>query len=196
MEHSWGGENKYPNELVCPGGIAPFLHYQQSLSHGPGRNLIDPLLNYFFALFHFDGDALTSCLIIKHYCLPSHIFGPVMANDLESRLRQKKKSGSQQCVWSLAKRQGHWEERTQHHALKSARWDSGKKLTVNISSFFLMIAYTYRDAHQRQCIIRPKLREETDGGTSSSMQKAFGICFIIVTCICKPQLKRATKAVF
>lgn len=33
---------------------SPSLHHQQSLSHTGWGNLIDPLLNYFFALFHFN----------------------------------------------------------------------------------------------------------------------------------------------
>lgn len=48
------GENKYPNELPCPQGIAPLCTIS-SLSPMVWGNLIDPLLNYFFALFHFNG---------------------------------------------------------------------------------------------------------------------------------------------
>lgn len=47
------GENKYPNELACPRGIAPLCTIS-NLAHTGRGNLIDPLLNYFFALFHFN----------------------------------------------------------------------------------------------------------------------------------------------
>lgn len=57
------GENKYPNELACPGGIAPLCTISKPLPLVwlvllvvvvVGVDLIDPLLNYFFALFHFN----------------------------------------------------------------------------------------------------------------------------------------------
>lgn len=68
------GENKYPNELPCPRGIAPLCTIS-NLSH-MGRGKFDwSSIELFFCTLSFQQDALTSCLIIKHYCLPSHISG-------------------------------------------------------------------------------------------------------------------------
>lgn len=110
MEHSWG-ENKYPNELLCPGGIAPLCTIS-NLSHMDwGGNLIDPVLNYFF-LHSFISTGCTDKLFDHKALLSakSH-FRVVMANDLASWLREK--SGSQH-VFEAHQRQGHREDWTKH----------------------------------------------------------------------------------
>lgn len=73
MEHSWGGE-QISKWTPMSWRNSPSLHHQQSLSHGPGK--FDwSSIELFFCTLSFQQDALTSCLIIKHYCLPSHISG-------------------------------------------------------------------------------------------------------------------------
>lgn len=68
------GENKYPNELPCPRGIAPLCTIS-NLSHMGWGKFDWSSIELFFCTLSFQQDALTSCLIIKHYCLPSHISG-------------------------------------------------------------------------------------------------------------------------
>lgn len=73
MEHSWGGE-QISKWTRMSSRNSPSLHHQQSRSHGPGK--FDwSSIELFFCTLSFQQDALTSCLIIKHYCLPSHISG-------------------------------------------------------------------------------------------------------------------------
>lgn len=73
MEHSWGGE-QISKWTPMSSRNSPSLHHQQSLSHGLGK--FDwSSIELFFCTLSFQQDALTSCLIIKHYCLPSHISG-------------------------------------------------------------------------------------------------------------------------
>lgn len=82
-------ENKYPNELPCPRGIAPSLHHQQSLSHGLGEIWL--ILYWIIFLHSFISTGCTDKLFDHKALLSakSH-FRVVMANNLASWLRESK----------------------------------------------------------------------------------------------------------
>lgn len=58
----------------CPQGIGPLCTIS-ILSHMGWGKFDWSSIELFFCTLSFQQDALTSCLIIKHYCLPSHISG-------------------------------------------------------------------------------------------------------------------------
>lgn len=58
----------------CPQGIGSLCTIS-NLSHMGWGKCDWSSIELFFCTLSFQQDALTSCLIIKHYCLPSHISG-------------------------------------------------------------------------------------------------------------------------
>lgn len=59
---------------LCPQGIGPLCTIS-NLSHMGWGKFDWSSIELFFCTLSFQQDALTSCLIIQHYCLPSHISG-------------------------------------------------------------------------------------------------------------------------
>lgn len=133
MEHSWG-ENKYPNELPCPRGIAPLCTIS-NLSH-MGWGEIWLILYWIIFLHSFISTGRTDKLFDHKALLSakSH-FRVVMANDLASWLREK--SGSQH-VFEARNAKDIVEDWAKHYALKSERWREGA-YTEHIE--LLMILY-------------------------------------------------------